>query len=60
MLLINHIKCFVSWAGLFIPLMNDTQAGDDGEEKEDSEALVELCGHFEREKMTREASREPV
>lgn len=60
MLLINHIKCFVSWAGLFIRLMNDTQAGDDGEEKEDSEALVELCGHFEREKMTHEASREPV
>lgn len=56
-LLINHIKCFVSSSGFFIRLMNDTQAGDDGEEKEDSEALVELCGHFEREKMTHEAGR---
>ena len=40
--------------------MNDTQAGDDGEEREDSEALFELCGHFERERMTPEADRAPV
>ena len=39
--------------------MNDTQARDDGEEKEDSEALVELRGHFEREIMTHEADESP-